>query len=367
MPPFPTQGRFLERTRGAKKVMVLDLGFLGDTVHTLPALWMIRQAYPQAELHFAVEEHVTSLLQCTPWVNRVWGYPRFPRHATLRQNLQMITRMRREHFDVLINLNGSDRSSWLGWLSGARERLGQNPRDTPPPLWRYMFTETIGHLPAPEPSYWLKCRGLQRAGFPFTRPEFHVELKQADLEAAEIMLAEAGTYFHLSPFTTADDKELSHEQLVQLIRRLEQRFPEKRLVISAAPTNRERQKMQNLLAALPHRPWKVFPGNLSLVQLAAVIQHCAVHLCGDTGTLHLALLTGAPSVSWFRSRPGMSAWIPVGERHRTITTAPRAGEAPLAGIETGEIISAVESVLNLPRIPAHLPLPLPSVQASPAI
>jgi len=64
------QNNFLERTRHAKKVMVLDLGFLGDTVHLLPALWMVRQAYPQAELHCAVAEHVVSLKDCLPWVDR---------------------------------------------------------------------------------------------------------------------------------------------------------------------------------------------------------------------------------------------------------------------------------------------------------
>ena len=60
------QGGFLPRTRGARKVMVLDLGFLGDTVHLLPALWMVRQAYPQAELHVTVAEHITSLMACLP-------------------------------------------------------------------------------------------------------------------------------------------------------------------------------------------------------------------------------------------------------------------------------------------------------------
>jgi hypothetical protein len=35
---------FFQRTRTANKVMVLDLGFLGDTVHLLPALWMVQQA-----------------------------------------------------------------------------------------------------------------------------------------------------------------------------------------------------------------------------------------------------------------------------------------------------------------------------------
>jgi len=44
--------------------MVLDLGFLGDTVHLLPALWRVRQTYPQAELHAAVAGHNTSLMAC---------------------------------------------------------------------------------------------------------------------------------------------------------------------------------------------------------------------------------------------------------------------------------------------------------------
>ncbi len=95
---------FYARTRGAKKVMVLDLGFLGDTVHLLPALWVIRQGYPGAELHVAVASHVVSFLDCAPWINRVWGYMRFPRHATLRENIGMVGQLRREKFDLVIDL-----------------------------------------------------------------------------------------------------------------------------------------------------------------------------------------------------------------------------------------------------------------------
>ncbi len=123
-----TASDFFSRTRNAKKIMVLDLGFLGDTVHLLPSLWMIRLAWPEAELHVAVASHITSFMNCTPWVDRVWGYMRYPRHATLRENFDTIRGLRRERFDVLINLNGSDRSSWLTFFSGAHERLGRVPR-----------------------------------------------------------------------------------------------------------------------------------------------------------------------------------------------------------------------------------------------
>jgi len=47
----PDLKRFYERTRNAKKIVVVDLGFLGDTVHLVPALWEIKDHYPQAELH----------------------------------------------------------------------------------------------------------------------------------------------------------------------------------------------------------------------------------------------------------------------------------------------------------------------------
>jgi len=330
--------------------MVLDLGFLGDTVHLLPALWKVRQAYPQAELHAAVAEHITSVMGCLPWVDRVWGYARFPKHATLRQNLQMVARLRREAFDVLINLNGSDRSSWLTLLSGARARLGRRPRDGGPPFWRWMFTDFIRYQAATEPVYVQKCRCLELAGFPGGPPEFHVQISAAHLEAARITPAESGTYFHLSPFTTADKKELSPAQFTEVIGRLEEQFPEKRWVLSGAPTERERKKMQALVAGLRRPPWRVFAGELNLVQLAAVIQHSALHLSGDTGTLHLALMTGVPSVSWFRPGPGINVWAPSGDRHRTIVGKAESEAAALTGIDSGELIRAVAEVLSSPRL-----------------
>jgi ADP-heptose:LPS heptosyltransferase len=337
---------FLSRTRQARKVMVLDLGFLGDTVHLLPALWMVRQAYPRAELHAAVASHVTSLMDCVPWVNGVWGYRRYPRHATLPENLDMVRRLRRERFDVLINLNGSDRSSWLTFFSGARERLGRMPADGGPPFWRRMFTAHVSHPFTDEPVYLQRCHCLEKAGFPLDQPEFHVEIDPALLQAADISPADTGTYFHLSPFTTADYKELSPTQLVEFIGALARHFPHKRLVLSSAPTEREKKKMAELLALLPQKPWRVFAGNLNLIQLSAVIQKCALQFCGDTGTLHLALMTGARSVCWFWPNPSLQTWATPGEKCRAIVGINEPGAPFLGRIATNDLISAAQSLLK---------------------
>jgi ADP-heptose:LPS heptosyltransferase len=338
---------FFARTRTAKKVMVLDLGFLGDTVHLLPALWMVRQAYPSAELHVAVASHITSFMECVPWVDQVWGYMRFPRHATLRENFSMVSRLRKEKFDVLINLNGSDRSSWLTFLSGARERLGRLPDDGGPPFWRRMFNAHVQHPFGEEPVYVQRCRCLEKSGFPFTAPEFHVEIDPANLRAADISEADAGTYFHISPFTTADHRELSPAQLVELIAALNQKFPAKKIVLSCAPTEREQKKMAELLALLPQKPWRVFAGNLNLMQIAAVIKNSALHFCGNTGTLHLAVMTQTPTVTWFWPGPGLRDWVPVGEKYHIVTGTNNAGENFLGNTATAELVRAAESALSV--------------------
>lgn len=342
----PDATTFLQRTREAKKIMVLDLGFLGDTVHLLPALWMVRQAYPRAELHVTVATHIVSFMDCAPWVDRVWGYMRYPRHATLRENLDMVRRLRREKFDALINLNGSDRSSWLTFFSGARERLGRMPDDGGPPFWKFMFTAYVRHLFGAEPVYLQRCRCLEKAGFPFTRPEFHVELPPENLRPAEITEADQGTYFHFSPFTTADYKELSPDQLAELMAALAKNFPGKRIVLSCAPTPREKAKMEKLLPLLPQKPWRVFAGNLNLTQIATVIKYSALHFCGDTGTLHLAVMTETPVVTWFWPNPGIRAWVPASEKCQVLPGSNPPDATFLAGVATDALVQAARTTIG---------------------
>jgi len=338
-----TNADFWARTRNASKVMVLDLGFLGDTVHLFPALWMIRQAYLRAELHVIVAEHVTSLMECVPWVDCAWGYPRFPKHATLAQNIRTVCRLRKERFEVVINLNGSDRSSWLTWSSGAPERLGRLPQDGGPWLWRSMFTEVVEHPWFEEPAFLQKFHCLAKVGLPGLDAEFHTEISDRHLQASGVTAGDARTYFHISPFTTSDGKELSFEQTASLIDGLEEQFPAKRVVLSCAPSDRERSKMTALLGRLKRKPWRIYQGNLNLMELAALVKESALHLSGDTGPLHLALMANVPTVSWFRDSPGSKVWMPAGPRHRTILGSANDGQR-LEGIAVADLLDAAKAV-----------------------
>ena len=327
----------------ARKVLVMELAGLGDNVHLLPALWLVRRKWPDADLHLMVKAHVASLFKLTPWVDRVWPYPSQPKPG-LRDNLRWASELRREKYDVVVNTTGSDRSSLNTWATRAPRRVGRRPADGGPPGWSLLYTDVVEEPFYREPMFRQKWRCLAQAGFAAGgEPEFHVAIDPALRRAAGIEAEDEGTYFHVSPFTTADERELPAEQVAAIIAGLRAAHPGRRIALSCAAVDRERERMGALVARLPEPPWRVYTGSLDVAGLAAVIEKCACNLSGDTGSLHLAMMTRAPAVAWFRAHKGEKEWIPEGPRYRVLVAEGGAKDA-LHGIETRAILDAVAEV-----------------------
>src|SRR5438552_10123541 len=89
-----------------RKLLVMELAGLGDNVHLLPALWLVRRQWPDAQLHLMVNSHVASLFKLTPWVDRVWPYLSSPKPGVV-ENFKWAANLRRESFDVVVNTSGS--------------------------------------------------------------------------------------------------------------------------------------------------------------------------------------------------------------------------------------------------------------------
>lgn len=323
--------------------MLLDLGFLGDSIHLLPALWVLRRAYPEAELHVMVSEHVTKIMGVASWVDKIWGYPRFPRGPKWYQDFGRIHRLRAAKFDVVVNLNGSDRSSILSGLSGARWRLGRRPEDGGPAFWSAMFTHIVEHPYKTELISTQRWQCLKKAGFPGEKPEVHIEIPAGAKTSALQKAGCDGGWIHISPFATEDYKELPAAQLSALLRDVHSRWPDKKIILTCAANERERRKMSALLTSLEFQPWRVFSGDLDLLELAAIVQASCLHLGGDSGGLHVAWMTGVPTVTWFRRYDGLADWQPMGPSHQSLV-----GErtsSGLTGIETRSIIQSVRDLM----------------------
>jgi ADP-heptose:LPS heptosyltransferase len=308
---------FYQQAKDASKLLVLDLGFLGDTIHLLPALWAIRQAWPKAELHVMVAEHVTQILEVAPWVDRVWGYPRFPKGPKPWQDFGRIKQLRDAKFDAVLNLNGSDRSGFLTLFSGAPLRLGRCAAISVKK--RVLFTHPIALPRGGKVVSEQHCDFLRQAGIPCGEPEYHISVPSGVKKTVAQMLGvpdePVRRFVHVSPFTTQDQKELPLDVLASALNMIQSALPEVPMVISCANNDRELCKLAALSELLNFTPHRIFAGTLGLLELVAVLLVSRLHLGGDSGALHVAVMAGAPTVSWFRRYQGANEWAPSGGHH----------------------------------------------------
>ena len=101
-------GDFAKLLPPKPRMLVLDLGFLGDSIHLMPALDCIHQSVPNACVDVMVAEHVTQIMEVLPWLNRVIGYPRFPKGPKWFNHGEWIKLVRTAKYDAVLNVNGSD-------------------------------------------------------------------------------------------------------------------------------------------------------------------------------------------------------------------------------------------------------------------
>jgi ADP-heptose:LPS heptosyltransferase len=274
----------------------------------------------------------------------VLGYPRYPKGPKWYQDFGRVRTLRRERYDAVLNLNGSDRSSLLTFLTGAPFRLGRRPRGGGPPHWKYLFTHICdaprGHML----HYRQNLAALQAAGFSLGDPEFHTVIPDSVNRSISDKLEGKTDFIHVSPFTNDDYKELPSGQLAEVLNQLNLSHPQSRVVLSCAPTPRERRKLETLRQQLQFQPWKYFEGTLSLPEFAALMGQCRLHLGGDSGALHVALLMGTPTVSWFRRYADINEWRPDGDPHQSVLG--EASDQGLQGISSESILALLKQSLE---------------------
>ncbi|MGZ5641330.1 MAG: glycosyltransferase family 9 protein, partial [Burkholderiales bacterium] len=123
------------------RLLIVRLGSLGDVVHALPAVTLLREAFPAAEIHWAIEERWKELVggrdaMGRPLVNalhhlntRAWRRALLS-DETWREVLIRFRTLRQVHFDAAIDFQGLLKSAVVAAMSGARVRYGfDKPRE----------------------------------------------------------------------------------------------------------------------------------------------------------------------------------------------------------------------------------------------
>ena len=107
-----------------KRILLVRFGSIGNTLITVPALRALRKSFQDAYICMIVDKIGLELLNGCPYLDEIILYDMNGEHKSLWKYLKFILALRRRRFNVSIHFKRFLRSELIGFLSGAKKRIG---------------------------------------------------------------------------------------------------------------------------------------------------------------------------------------------------------------------------------------------------
>lgn len=275
-----------------RRVLIVKPSAIGDVVHALPVLKLLKDRWPAAAFSWLVTPACAGILDGHPLLDEVIrfdrkGYGRgWYRPAVLRSLVGFARSLRERQFDLAIDLQGLFRSGWLTFQSGAPVRVGlADAREFASVFYTHRVSTGGGGERHAVERYLCVAEALGAGRGP-------VEFPLADTvgDHAAVAALTPPRYALLFPGTNWPTKRWPAERFAALVRPLRERFGLES-VVGGGPGEVE------LAAQIPGAV--NLAGRTTLNQLVALIRRAELVVSNDSGPMHLAAAVGRPLVAPF--------------------------------------------------------------------
>jgi heptosyltransferase-1 len=343
-------------TSRPNRILAVRLSSLGDLVHTLPVIPALRSAFPDAQIDWVADSRWSPLMRLVRGINEV-----IPLGSSVPGYLRCMRRVRHAGYSCAIDFQGIYRSAILGWISGAKLRIGRDRNSARERGAAGFYTDRVAPLGqhVAEMSMSLAMRaGAQRPA----KMEFPIEVPAQEVTRLRERLRreDADNYLVVSPGGGWKSKCWPAERFGALCAQVWERHGI-RSVINLAPG--EEQLGEAVVAdSLAAKPIVYCP---ALPELVALLSQALLVVGGDTGPLHLAAALGRRVVALFGStNASRNGPLPRGVVIQNFSSQPpnyqrgdyvrgRSYSPEMLSITVDQVLTAVEQEMGRTSV-AHL-------------
>lgn len=279
------------------KILILKPSSLGDVIHALPVLRLLRLEFPEAQVDWWILRGLMPLLEGDPDVRHLipfdrkdWGKPRHWPSV-----VRLVRQLRAERYDWVLDLQGLARSAVFGRACGGARFVGV--RD-----WRELAPVFHGEsVPRPSPQAhavdW-QCALLTHLQVPLRTGWEWIPRRPAaaDQLGRDFPELSQGRWIGLQPGARWDNKRWPVARFAELMGLLSQSHSGHRIVIFGGAD--DRALGQAVADAHPARCLDL-TGRLSLPGMIEALRCVDLLVTNDTGPMHVAAALGKSVVALF--------------------------------------------------------------------
>ena len=300
-----------------KNILIIKMSSLGDVLHTLPFVAVLRERFPQARLTWLVHPQFSAFVPDPPMVDEVLYFDKVKFNKmgicdkwSYFKEIRALLHSRK--FDLVIDMQGLFKSAVLAAISGCDNRIGYCEMREGSGLVSKAITGAHAKDHVIERyldvARYLDCT-VNDIQFPM--PDLRKEW-QAVQDKAE---AVKRSYVVLVPGARWETKKWPAEHFAKLAGMI--LHDGKQVVLAGGPEDVPLgSKIAGLVPGITD-----LTGKTGLRELGALIQHCTAYISVDTGPLFIAAAMKRPLVAMYGpTRPHRTG--PYGSAEATIITAP---------------------------------------------
>lgn len=292
-----------------KKILIVKMSSIGDVIHALPTLTVLRKNFPQAHIDWIVESKAYDILAGHPYLDEIILVDlesigkQLKSHATFVKGLaeikKLANKLRLADYDLVLDLQGLAKSGLVSFFTGAPLRLvvAKNREGS-----RVAATHVVPSNPDSLHAVQRYLDVLRFLGISIADgedEEFVLDISLEEEKFSQEFLRKHGLtdndkIIGLNPGAAWITKQWPPRHFAALGDLLAAKGYQ--IVIFGGPGDIDLVK--KITAMMEHKSIMA-AGKTNLKELAALIKKCAVFIGNDTGPMHLAIAVGTPVVAIF--------------------------------------------------------------------
>ena len=296
------------------KILIIKLSSIGDVVHTLPALYALRNAYPSAKIDWLVEEEPSNILMGHPLLNDVFVIKKRWWLKDFKRTYAVAKKIRALNYDIILDFQGLFKSGIWVFLSNGKRRIGfDKSREM-----SYLFLNE--RLPPYNPDKHaveryldlVKHLGIKCDSISFPIPITEKEKKKISGLLKTGGILEGAPFIVLNPMARWETKLWGAKKFAGLCNEVVDNFSCRVVVVGASS-----EKDNKEFFSLTNNRVVDLTGKTTLKELAHLTSLSSVVITVDSGPMHIAAAMGVPVVAIFGpTAPWRTG--PYGEGHTVI-------------------------------------------------